>query len=391
MRAASLLLPLLLAAAPAAAVVIERGPYLESMTEDMVTVRFRTDAPAPGWLTYGGAPDCERFLTPIPEAAEHRITLFGLLPDTTHCYRIYLPVQDSTAAYKAFEGSFVTFRGEDKPYFTFLAFGDSGSSSEEQVTLAERMAKFSPDFVVHTGDSLSEGLDEMADEEYFRPYADLLARVPFFLALGNHDYGRDLGSPEGKGFLKANFVPFHTTPYTGLPPHYYYFDVANARFVVLDTNAFYGAKFAPSLEPGSKQYKWLEYVLSKAHAKQWRFVVLHGPLYSTGAHEPVLKEVETLEPLFQKYGVDMVLQGHDHDYERTLPIKDGVPDQQGGITYVTLGGGGSPLYIQRRNEDWSAKFLPVFHFAVFEVNGAHLKMTVYDKAGDAVDSQELQK
>ena len=382
---------LVLACAPARASRLERGPYLESMTRDIVIVRFRVDTASPAWLSYGAAPDCERFLTPVAAVTEHKVPLFGLLPDTTHCYRLYLPAGESSGVYKAFEGTFSTFRDETKPYFSFLAFGDSGSGSEEQLELAAQMEKFRPDFAVHTGDILSDGLDEDADDQYFLPYAGLLSKVPFFLALGNHDYGRESRTPAGKGFLKTNFTPFHSVPYTGLPPHYYFFDQAHARFFVLDTNAFGGAKFAPDLAPGSRQYKWLEHFLSKASDKTWKFVVLHHPLYSTGAHPPTEELVKALEPLFLKYKVDLVLQGHDHDYERTLPIKDGLPDETAGITYITLGGGGNQLYIQRRNEDWSAKFLPVYHFAILDVKEKNLKMSVYNKAGEEVDTLELQK
>lgn len=382
---------LLLACAPARAARLERGPYLENMSKEMVTVRFRVDAASPAWISYGAAPDCGRFLTPLTVVKENRVPLFGLLPDTTHCYRLYLTAYESTAVYKAFEGAFTTFRDETKPYFSFLAFGDSGSGTEEQLELAAQMDKFSPDFIVHTGDILSEGLDEMADEEFFAPYAGLLSRAPFFPALGNHDYGRELKTQAGKGFLKANYAPFHSVPLTGLPPHYYFFDAGAARFFVLDANAFFGARFAPPLDAESKQYKWLQHFLSKSAEKTWKFVVVHEPLYSTGAHGQLEEEVKALEPLFLKYKVDLVLQGHDHNYERTHPIKEGLVDQEGGITYLTLGGGGSPLYIQRRNEDWSAKFLPVYHFAIFDVREKNLKMTVYDKAGEVVDTLELQK
>lgn len=380
-----------LAGAPARAARIERGPYLETMTADMVTVRFRVDTASPAWLSYGGAPDCERFLTPVTPVKEHKVQLFGLLPDTTHCYRIYLPADQSTGVYKAFEGTFTTFKDDTRTGFSFLAFGDSGSGSEEQLELAAQMEKFRPDFVVHTGDVLSDGLDEDAGDQYFKPYEAMLARTPFFLALGNHDYGREAATAKGRGFLKANFTPFHSVPLTGLPPHYYFFDDANARFFVLDTNAFAGVKFAPGLEPGSKQYKWLERYLQKASEKTWKFVVLHHPLYSTGAHTPLEEEIKALEPLLLKYKVDLVLQGHDHDYERTQPLKEGVLDEQAGIIYLTLGGGGNPLYIQRRNEDWSARFLPVYHFAVFNISDRVLKMSVYNKAGEEVDSLEIQK
>jgi predicted phosphodiesterase len=379
-----------LACAPARAARLERGPYLENMAKDMVTVRFRVDVATPAWLSFGAAPDCERFLTTVPAVKEQRVPLFGLMPDTTHCYRIYLPADQSTGVYKAFEGKFTTFRDEDKPWFSFLAFGDSASVSPEHAQLAAQLDKYSPDFVLHTGDLVESGLDTDADAQYFKPYAALAARAPFYLALGNHDYGADFRTPEGRGFIKANYAPFHSVPLTGLPPHYYFFDVANARFFVLDTNAFFGARFAPGLEPGSKQYKWLDYFLGKTE-KTWKFVVVHEPLYSTGAHGIIEAEVKALEPLFLKHKVDLVFQGHDHNYERTMPVKEGLPDEAGGIIYVTLGGGGSTLYIQRRNADWSEKFLPTYHYAFLEVKDRVLNMSVYNKDGDVLDTLSVQK
>jgi len=375
---------------PAGAATLVRGPYIENVGEDAATVRFRTDASTVAWLSYGAYPDCERFMTLSPEGKEHKIALFGLLSDTTHCYRIDLPDSESTGVYKAAESTFKTFRGEDKPYFNFLAFGDSGSGSEEQLELAARMEKFDPDFVVHTGDLVETGLDTSADEQYFIPYEKMIAKYPFFVALGNHDYGKDYNKKESRRFLRENYIPFHTMPYTGLPPYYYLFDDGNARFFVLDTNFFYGAKWAPPLGKDSKQYKWLERFLSKTD-KEWKFVVMHEPLYSTGAHGGIEEQKAVLEPLLEKYGVDIVFQGHDHDYERTKPLKAGSPNDQEGIIYITLAGGGTPLYFKRNNADWSEKFMPVYHFAHIEVKESNLKMTVYDKDAKVIDTLEVQK
>jgi len=366
---------------------IARGPYIENMAADMATVRFRTDVDTVAWLSYGAWPDCERFMTLSPAVKEHAITLFGLLGDTTHCYRIYLPDSVSTGVYKAAENTFKTFRGSDKPYFNFLAFGDSGSGSEEQLELAAQMEKFAPDFVVHMGDMVESGLDTDADNLYFGPYKKMLARCPFFMALGNHDYGK---KNESKEFLKDNYIPFHSMPLTGLPPYYYFFDEGDARFFVLDANYFNGAKWAQPLDKGTKQYKWLERFLSNSE-KTWKFIILHEPLYSTGAHGVIEAERAALEPLFEKYKVDMVFQGHNHDYERTKPMKDGIPDDKAGIIYITLGGGGQTLYFQRTNADWSEKFLPVYHFACIEVKERNLKLNAYNKDGQAIDTLEVQK
>ena len=168
---------------------------------------------------------------------------------------------------------------------------------------------------------------------------------------------------------------------------------------MLDTNYFYGIKWAPPLDKGSKQYTWLDRYLSRAvkvnsrgkREKTWNFVVLHEPLYSTGARGGIEAQRTTLEPLFEKYKVDLVFQGHDHNYERTKPIKDGLADDAEGIIYITLGGGGSPLYFQRTQADWSEKFIPVYHFAYIEVKDSNLKMTVYDKDGKTIDTLEIQK
>lgn len=375
---------------PAAAAELARGPYVESVADNMAAVRFRTDSSTVAWLSYGAYPDCERFMTLSPEGKEHRIILYGLLGDTTHCYRVYLPGTLSTGVYRAAESSFKTFRAADKPYLNFLAFGDSGSGTEEQLELGRQMEKFEPDFIVHTGDLLSEGLDADADKQYFLPYKSMIAKYPMYIALGNHDYGRKYNKEEGRRFLRENYIPFHTMPYTGLPPYYYFFDDGNARFFVLDTNSFAGAKWAQPLNASSKQYTWLQHYLARTSAP-WKFVVMHEPIYNTGAHASSEQQRALLAPLFEKYKVDIVFQGHDHDYERTRPIMGGTANNAEGVVYVTLGGGGSPLYFQRDTADWSAKFLPVYHFAFIEIKDSALKMTVYDKSSKVIDTLEMQK
>ena len=198
----------------------------------------------------------------------------------------------------------------------------------------------STDFAVHTGDVV-DGLT-ISDDQYFVPYA--LLEDAFFLALGN-DYGRDVRPrrqrfPEPTSRLStASLIPARARIISLTPP---------TPVFVLDTNAFGGAKFAPT-GAGFQAVQVAEHFLKAADKPGSS--LLHHPLYSTGAHPPTEELVKALEPLFLKYKVDLVLQGHDHDYERTLPIKDGLPDEAAGIIYVTLGGGGNQLYIQRRNED----------------------------------------
>jgi acid phosphatase type 7 len=388
MRSAAALL-LCALAAPAAAVVIERGPYIESVTQKMAVVRFRAEEPAATWLTFGAAPDCERFQTLFPAAKEQRLALHGLMPDTTHCYRVYLPAGESTAVYKAFEGSFRTLRDEDKPQLNFIAFGESGSGSREQAELAGLMETFRADFVLHTGNRVDTGLDADADSRYFVPYSTMLARTPFFLALGAQDYGPDARREAGRGFLKANYVPFHSVPLTGLPPHYFFVDAGKARFLFADANAFDGVKFAPPLDLGGKQYRWLDNFLGRGD-KAWKIVVMNRPLYSSAA-DTGPDQAPVLEPLFLKHKVDLVLSGYTRNYERTKPIKDGSVSEEDGIVYVTLGGGGLPLSRKTGENEWSEKFVSDYHFAYFEMTETSLKMRVFNREAKLLDEFEIQK
>ncbi len=373
------------------AVNIIRGPYVENVLQDRAVIRFRLDKATVAWLGYGAAPVCDRFLTVSrSESEEHQFILYGLLPDTTHCYQVFLPIDETTAVYKAAEHQFITLRGQNKPYCRFIAFGDSGSGSDAQYELAGLIEKKEADFVLHTGDVIESGLDSDADEQYFIPYKNMLVKMPFYIALGNHDYGKDYKSPNAIKFLRENFGNYHNMPITGKTPHYYYFDCGNARFIALDNNSFYKNMRTPSLIKNSSQYKWLNWILSRTR-QMWKIVFFHIPMYSSGYHGSNIVLRETLEPLFSKYGVDVVFQGHDHNYERTKLLKDGKISETDGTIYITLGGGGRPLYFKRTENDWTEKFEAVYHFGYVEINDTKFSMTVYGIDGSVLDQFEIKK
>jgi hypothetical protein len=388
MRLAALLL--LALSAPAGAAQLVRGPYLAAGAHDSMTVRFRIDAPTIAWLRYGIAPDCERVTTINYATREHRFPLFGLLPDTTYCYRIFLPEPTGQAVYKASEGRFRTFPPEEKDSFAFLVLGESGSGSPEQAELAAQMERLSPAFVVHTGGLVESGLDEDADAQYFGPYASLMRSSPFFPAPGSSEYGPSAAAKESRDFFRENYSPHQSVPLNGLPPHYYYFDAGNARFIVLDTNAFGGIAGAPALDGSSKQYKWLDHVLGRTK-KVWKFVVLHHPLYSSGEYG-ILEEMNgLLRPLFEKHRVDVVFQGHERLYERTAPLAGDARAGEG-VVYITLGGGGRPVSAPvEEAAEWSDELLNVHHFAEGRVNGSLFTLVVYGRDGTVLDIFRLEK
>jgi 3',5'-cyclic AMP phosphodiesterase CpdA len=196
--------------------------------------------------------------------------------------------------------------------FRFGVLGDFGTGDPAQYELAGQMvalhARFKYDTVVLVGDNLL-GSERPQDfvVKFERPYKPLLdAGVKFYASLGNHD------AREQRFYALFNmggqlYYAFNATP--------------DVRFFMLDSN------YATP-----EQIAWLEKEL-KTSTNEWKIVVFHHPLYSSGeTHGSDLGLRRVLEPLFVKYGVSVVLNGHDHFYERVKP--------QNGIAYFVVGSGG---------------------------------------------------
>lgn len=368
---------------------LQRGPYVESPTDRSAIVRWRTDVSTVSWLEYGPDPKCDVFTTISPAVKEHALAVYGLTPATTICYSLFIPVTGSTGTVRAAEGSFQTLAPREADTFSFIVLGDSTGSGADKEALLSQMEGLPASFVIHTGDLVESGLDKDADAEFFTPFQNLLLDAPFFFAIGNHEYGKLKGAKEGRLFLRKNFLYHHRMPWSEGTPHYYHFDNATARFVFFDAGALDGNKAAPPLSKESPQYRWLSAVLEK-NRPMWKFVVTHYPVYSSGGHGSTPGLADLVAPMFEADRVDIVFQSHDHDYERTTPIAKGVPAGKGPI-YVTLGGGGSPLYIKTTQNEWSSKFISAYHFAYVEVAGKKVTVTVYGKDGEALDAFELNK
>jgi 3',5'-cyclic AMP phosphodiesterase CpdA len=195
----------------------------------------------------------------------------------------------------------------------FAAFGDFGDESPEQMATAAQIAKthatFPFEIVVLAGDNIygSERPQDFANK-FEVPYKPLLdAGVKFYASLGNHD-------AREQRFYKL-FNMDGKLHYSFRAPK------QDVRFFMLESSY---------MDPD--QVKWIENEL-KTSTETWKIAVFHHPLYSSGAtHGSSLSLRATLEPLFVKYGVSVVLTGHDHIYERILP--------QQGITHFVIGSAG---------------------------------------------------
>jgi hypothetical protein len=207
---------------------------------------------------------------------------------------------------------------------SFVALGDNGSGGRQALAVAERMAltyQTAPyGLVTLLGDICYYGnLRHRFDTVFRRPLGPLLdAGVGFELAIGNHDTGLHF-SDHGLSAMEAELELL------GTPGRYYTTSHGPVDFFFLDssTPGLYG--------PGaSEQLDWLDDALSSS-ANQWKVVAMHHPPYSSGRHGSTPGAQDHLVPLLSRHHVDLVLSGHDHNYERIEP--------QLGVMYVVSGGG----------------------------------------------------
>lgn len=367
---------------------VVRGPYIEDPTQTTTVIRFQTDETTPAWLEYGPAPRCNQIMKISPEGTDHKAILYGLVPNQQFCYRLYVYNAARDGVQAPVEGSWRTLYSPERKEIKFMAFGNTaGDNPGPKALLAAQMAQQEADFLIHTGDLTASGLNADANAEFFTPYKEVLAQTPLFVALGANEYGPDRTERESKAFVRANYSRFHDMTWSNATPKYYYFDTANARFIFLDANAVYGAVWAPDLDEKSTQYKWLQTALATA-AEKWKIVVVNAPLYSTGEKGPAHEAAARLEPLFERYGVKLVLQGAEADYERTFPMLKDEPNPRG-VTYVTLGGGGAPLTKRSGSHRSTARFVSNYHYLTGSIVDRKLSIKVFNEQGKQLDKFEI--
>jgi acid phosphatase type 7 len=308
---------------------------------------------------------------------QYTARLEGLLPNTRYVYRIVLG--DGTVL--AHDGMNILSQGHGP--FNFLVLGDSGEPSSEQYLLAQQLSQERPAMVVHTGDiAYYEGSFKEFRINYFERYP-LMSAVPFFPTLGNHEYLTAEAAP----YRALHSVPSGTVPEVDRGK-YYSFDWSNVHFVSLDSNI--SLDRAATGEGG--MLKWLEDDL-RSTSKFWRIVFFHHPPYATGPTQTNLQSAflrELVVPILERYGVHAVFSGHEHSYQRTLPIRNAVANTDGtGVTYFTTGGGGGNLYPVYPSALIAAG-ASEYHYLRVHVGGDHLKVSAVGLNGFEIDSNIIQ-
>lgn len=335
---------------PQAALV--RGPYLQSVTARSIIVVWETDISGPGEVVYGETPEYGSSAADPVVSARHAVTLTNLTPYTIYQYRV-----ESEGVPLSEQATFRTAAGPDQTEFTFVAFGDTRTQHDIHQTVVDRITAMAPDFALHTGDLVAMGSAAPYWETFFEIERDLMARLPLYPTLGNHELNHERYF--GLFYLPGN-------------ERWYSFDYGNARFVCLQIDGY------AEYDAGSEQYTWLEQTLAE-NTQPWLFVTFHIPPYSSSVEEREHSIRQALTPLFERHAVDVVFGGHHHNYER---------NEVNGITYVVTGGGGAPLCVMQEPESTRAAFAVAYHAVLLEIDGDRLHATVISSKGKVLDEFE---
>ena len=369
---------------------IMRGPYSQDTELTTAVIRFSTDVPSSAWIEYGPKGNCSLVMANSPKQRNHVITLHGLIPNTQFCYKVYVENNRGTGVQEAQNGTFTTAYSAERKELNFLVLGNTAdpnnNAGQIKKQLAQSMLEHKADFLIHTGNIATDGLLSNVYTDFFEPFKEVLKQTPYMAALGQDEYGAQRTSQEGKNFLSSNYKVINTMPWSKGTPNYYYYDSANARIIVLDTNNLYDAIFAPKLDKDSNQYAWLKNTLATAGADKWKIVVLHHPVYSSGASEDRLSQL--LAPLFETYKVHLVLQGHQGAYERTKPIRSAQASKTGPI-YVTIGGAGRSFEPSSYDNEWSSKYYATPRFAQIKIVDRKLSLRIYTHENKKIDALDI--
>ncbi len=302
--------------------IILRGPYMTVSTSSGITIQWRTNLATNSQVRFG--PDTNLLTNVINSSivsTEHSITLEQLSSNTRYYYSIgpigyILQGNINNYFYTAPDA------GNLQPV-KFWVTGDFGNGSSAQAAVRNSFTNYTSGEKINgwlwLGDNAyNSGSDQDYQLKVFDVYNPIFKNIPVFPAPGNHDYAQS--GYQSASSLGVDFPYFNifTLPSAAGTEKYYSTDYANIHFISLDSYGSYNTS-------SSAMFNWLNNDLAN-NTQQWTVVYFHHPPYSKGSHNSD-NEVELIDmrnniiPLLESYGVDLVLSGHSHIYERSYFMK----------------------------------------------------------------------
>jgi predicted phosphodiesterase len=360
-------------------------PYVQNVSDSSFSVLWETNKPARGMVFWGEAeinvlkPNLTEQVTENAAVNFHRLVVEGVTQGGVYFYKT-VTINES---YDTIVSSITPLNIPDykRMPVSFAVIGDTQFEHKQEVwgPMSKLIMQEKPSFVIHVGDLVGYG-PKKNDwvNEFFTPAKNLLRFYPLYPTLGNHEMDHE------------SYYRFFDLPE---PKWFYTVKKGNVRFVFVDTNR--------DILPGSYQYRKLEKVLATAK-EDWKVMVHHHPVYVSeqGSYGNTWVQKAThgdpdvmhLKNLYEMYGIDLVLNGHIHVYERTWPIANNTVDTENGVTYITTGGGNTRGGKHPVNRAWySAKVRDVNHFLNINIVENILYGQVIDTLGTVFDMWTMEK
>lgn len=316
------------------------------------------------------------------EANYHAVEIDSLLPDTMYIYR----VGEENLWSEWYQ--FTTAPDENKP-FSFIYFGDAQNNLKSMWSRVIRQAYTDmpkAGFMVHAGDLINRTHSDKEWGEWHYAGNFINAMIPSISTPGNHEYDRD---KKGKLQLDVHWRKTFNLPLNGpkgLEETVYYIDYSNCRIISLNSQEI-------NLDENSRKIQavWLDRVLSE-NDKMWTVITFHHPIFSSkeGRDNPEFREI--FKPIFDKYKVDLILQGHDHTYGRGNNIPIGVTntDKNAGTMYVVSVSG--PKMYNLTMDKWMDRAASNTQlYQIISIDGNKLSFEAYTATGELYDAFDMIK
>ncbi len=358
-----ILIFLLITVAVASQARIIMAPYLQSVTTNSIYVMVECDSRDTVWIdfgktaTYGHSATTSIIVSPIAKVPTfiHKIQLTGLEPNSAYYYQARQGVSKS-------DGSSFHTAVEPGTSFRLAFMADFRTNTSVHDRIAKLVANTYPQISLYGGDLCINGEYKSWMREFFRsPELELISRVPFFNATGNHEGN----GPNTRAFLQ-------NPESASKSQEYYSFDYGDLHVLVLNTEI--------DMKPGSPQYEFAKEDLA-ASSTTWKVVVAHDPAYCAGGHGEDYNMVTISKQIFEHNHVDLVLSGHSHFYQHNLV---------NGIHHFVIGSVGAPLY-DPEEASYTLVSLKDYCWAVMDVSPTKLSLNVFNAQNNKLDNLELHK
>ena len=289
----------------------------------------------------------------------YSIVLKDLKPGTKYFYEVKIE-EDK------YLSSFITAPKDTETKMKFMVYGDHRTFPKNHDSLAAVMVqefKNDPDFqsfVISSGDIVGNGKKESTwQKEHFDPNLKniryLYSHLPLLPIEGNHNFGQ-------KGLLRKYFPsPFHAG-------EYWSFDYGPAHIFMFD-------QYLKNDEAMEKELEYFEQDMKNTN-KKWKILAIHEPGWTAGGHPNSKFVQKKIQPLCEKYNINLVLAGHNHFYARA---------SVNGVQHITTGGGGAPLYNFKVGQPNIVKTAKTLHYCKVEIENDRLSFIVVTPTGEVID------